>query len=248
MTAIIHNYRDYLQHRYGTVLHRVPIDAGFSCPHRKRDGSGGCTFCPGDGARAVQLGTSTVLSEQIEKGVRFAKRRYGATDFMAYLQAFTTTFRSKDELYALVGEIAARENFRAIAFGTRPDALPPQAVRWLSELQQESPFDIWVELGIQSSHDRTLKKINRGHNWQQSREALLRLAAAEISTVAHLVIGLKSPPLPILLSVCRKKKEMTFLLPSNGFAPCLLPQSNFITCISSEIPSSPASGSNSHFH
>ncbi len=194
MTAIIHHYRDYLQHRYGTVLHRVPIDAGFSCPHRKKDGSGGCTFCPGDGARAVQLGTSTVLSEQIEKGVRFAKRRYGATDFMAYLQAFTTTFRSKDELYALVGEITARENFRAIAFGTRPDTLPPQAIRWLAELQQ------------------------------------------------------KSPPLPILLSVCRKKKEMTFLLPSNGFAPCLLPQSNFITCISSEIPSSPASGSNSHFH
>ncbi len=190
MTSVIHHYRDYLHNRYGTVLHRVPLDAGFSCPHRRKDGSGGCTFCPGDGARAVQLGESNSLTEQIEKGVRFAKRRYGATDFMAYLQAFTATFRSREELYTLVRSITARQKFRAIAFGTRPDALPQQVIRWLAELQAESLFDVWVELGVQSSHDITLAKINRGHNWRQSKEALLQLAEAKISTVAHLVLGL----------------------------------------------------------
>ncbi len=190
MTPLIYQYSDYLRDRYGTVLHTVPIDAGFTCPHRKKDGSGGCTFCPGDGARAVQLGESREIAEQIKKGVRFARRRYGATDFMAYLQAFTATFAAKEELFQLTEEICATQNFRAIAFGTRPDTLPPQVVGWLADLQRENPFDIWVELGVQSSHDRTLQKINRGHNWQKSREAIIRLAKAKIAVVAHIIIGL----------------------------------------------------------
>ncbi len=190
MTPLIYQYRDYLKNRYGTVLHRVPIDAGFSCPHRKKDGSGGCTFCPGDGARAVQLGKSVELSEQIQKGVRFAKRRYKATEFMAYFQAFTTTFQSQEELISLTEKITAEANFRAIAFGTRPDALPQKVINWLAELQQQNPFDVWVELGVQSSHNQTLQQINRGHSWQQSVDAILRLAEADISIAAHLVIGL----------------------------------------------------------
>ncbi len=204
MTPLIFQYSDYLRHRYHTTLHTVPLDAGFSCPHRNRDRSGGCTFCPGDGARAVQLGKSKTLGEQIEKGVRFARRRYGATDFIAYLQAFTATFASKKELYQLTAAITAKENFHAIAFGTRPDTLPPQVVRWLAELQRDNPFDIWVELGVQSSHNRTLQRINRGHDWQKSREAIIRLAEAGISTVVHLIIGLPGEDTKDCITTVRK--------------------------------------------
>lgn len=185
-----YQYRDYLQRRYGEVLYRVPLDAGFTCPHRRRDGSGGCTFCPPDGARAVQLGDAVSLEEQIERGVRFARRRYHATAFMAYLQAFTTTFRSREELRALVTRITAARQFRAIAFGVRPDCLPPQVIEWLAELQQEGEFDISAELGVQTASDDTLRRVHRGHDWNCSRDAIERLAAAGISVTAHLIIGL----------------------------------------------------------
>lgn len=188
--SYIYQYRDYLQKRYGVVLHRVPLDAGFSCPHRLRDGSGGCIFCPSDGARAVQLGNAKSLAEQINKGVLFAKRRYNATAFMAYLQAFTATFRSKKELIQLVETITAEQNFHAIAFGTRPDCLPPHVIGWLAELQQKSSFDIWIELGVQTSHNTTLELINRGHTWQKSKDAVIQLAEAGLPIAAHLIIDL----------------------------------------------------------
>lgn len=189
-SELFYSYRKYLQERYGSVLHRVPLDAGFSCPHRTRGGGGGCTFCPDDGARAVQLGTATGIEEQIDKGIRFARRRYDATAFMAYLQAFTSTFRSRQELHTLTDAITANHHFHALAFGTRPDCLPTEVIGWLAALQRERPFDIWVELGIQTSHDKTLRRINRGHDWQRSKEAVIQLAEAGISVAAHLIIGL----------------------------------------------------------
>ena len=187
---LFYSYQEYLKNRYGDVLYRVPLDAGFSCPHRKKDKSGGCTFCPEDGARAVQLGSASSLSEQIKKGVNFAKRRYHAAAFMAYLQAFTATFSSREELRRLVFRITSEQKFAAIAFGTRPDCLPEKVVKWLAELQEAEALDIWVELGVQTANDSTLQIINRGHSWQKSEDAIKRLAEYGISTTAHLIIGL----------------------------------------------------------
>jgi radical SAM protein (TIGR01212 family) len=184
----IYEYRTYLKKYYGEVLHRVPLDVGFTCPHRRQDGSGGCTFCPEDGARAVQLGEITRLGEQISAGVSFARRRYGAKAFMAYLQAFTSTFGSTTHLRRLVSEILSGHDFRAISFGTRPDCLSPTSVSFLQELQQE--IDVWVELGVQTMQDRTLRRINRGHDSKTSRNAILRLGQAGIKTAVHLIIGL----------------------------------------------------------
>lgn len=184
----IFEYRDYLQERYGEVLHRVPIDAGGSCPNRNKDGSGGCAFCPEDGARAIQLGNIKEIDKQIEAGVRFAKRRYGATAFMAYMQTFTSTFAQKDLIEKQVELILGTHNFRAIAFGTRPDCLQPDVLDYLSELQKR--VDVWIELGVQTSHNHTLRAINRGHDWKCSEKAIGELASRGISCAVHLILGL----------------------------------------------------------
>ena len=84
-------YKTYMIETYGAPLYRVPLDLGLTCPHRRPDGSGGCTFCPEDGSRARHLTPEQSLAEQVSTGVELARRRYGARHFMAYIQAFTGT-------------------------------------------------------------------------------------------------------------------------------------------------------------
>ena len=184
----IYEYRDYLQKRYGEILYRVPIDTGGNCPHRNFDGTGGCTFCPEDGARAVQLGQAEDIREQIYKGVRFAQRRYKASAFMAYLQTYTSTFSSVATIQQQVDIILETEGVKAIAFGTRPDCVAPGIIEYLTELNKR--IDVWIELGVQTCHDHTLQRINRGHDWQSSQEAIVKINKAGLSTAVHLILGL----------------------------------------------------------
>ncbi len=184
----IFEYRDYLRKRYGEVLYRIPVDTGASCPNRGADGSGGCTFCGEDGSRAAQLGEAKDLGRQLELGVRFAERRYKANAFMAYLQAFTCTFQQVELLDAQVRQILGQKGIRAITFGTRPDCLTPKVLDYLQTLQQR--VDVWVELGVQSIHDTTLARINRGHDWQCSKRAIQELERRGLSCAVHLILGL----------------------------------------------------------
>ncbi|MFT5730981.1 MAG: radical SAM protein (TIGR01212 family) [Desulforhopalus sp.] len=184
----IYEYRDYLQQRYGEILYRVPIDTGGNCPHRNIDGTGGCTFCPEDGARAIQLGQVKDIREQIYTGVRFAQRRYKASAFMAYLQTYTSTFSSITTIQQQVDIILETEGVKAIAFGTRPDCLAPTIIEYLTELNKR--IDVWIELGVQTCQDHTLQRINRGHDWQSSQEAIVKINKAGLSTAVHLILGL----------------------------------------------------------
>lgn len=184
----IYEYRDYLRQRYGETLHRLPIDTGGNCPHRDTGGHGGCIFCPEDGARAVQLGKTEGIRQQITAGVTFAQRRYKASAFMAYLQTYTSTFASLETIQQQVDIILETKGIKAIAFGTRPDCLAPHIIDYLKGLNKH--IDIWIELGVQTCHDQTLLRINRGHDWQSSKEAIIKIKKAGLSTAVHLILGL----------------------------------------------------------
>ena len=187
-TIDIYEYRDYLKKRYGEILYRVPVDTRGTCPHRDKSGPGGCTFCPEDGARAVQLGAAKEIREQLYTGVRFATRRYKASAFMAYLQTYTSTLSSIETIGRQVDIILEITGIRAIAFGTRPDCLPPHVLDYLKELNKR--VDVWLELGVQTCHDHTLARINRGHDWQCSKDAIGKINKAGLSTAVHLILGL----------------------------------------------------------
>lgn len=179
-------YKEYMKARYGEPLFRVPIDFNFGCPHRDADGSGGCTFCNERGSRAVQtLGQDTV-EEQTKEAIRFARERYGAKKFMAYIQAFSAYFGPEHQ--AMYRKLLDTLDFTAVSIGTRPDCLTPQAYEYLAALNRE--IETWVELGVQTVHERTLKRINRGHGWAICEKAINRLHDQGTKVIVHVILGL----------------------------------------------------------
>ena len=132
---------------HGVPLHRVPIDFNFGCPNREADGSGGCTFCNVRGSAAVQTRGAATVEEQMQAAIAFARRRYGAKKFMAYIQAFSATFgEAQQPLYL---KLLDAFDFSAVSIGTRPDCITPQALDFLTELNEH--IEVWVELGYKPS-------------------------------------------------------------------------------------------------
>ena len=179
-------YKDYMKERYGESLFRVPIDFNLGCPNREADGSGGCTFCNVRGSAAVQTMGAGTVEEQMREAIRFARDRYGAKKYMAYIQAFSATFgESQQPMYL---DLLDSFDFTAVSIGTRPDCLTPQAYDFLVELNKH--IEVWVELGVQTVHDRTLERINRGHDWASSEQAIHKLHELGIKVAVHAILGL----------------------------------------------------------
>ena len=182
-------FKDYLTRKYGHPLYRIPIDPGFSCPHRNSAGKGGCAFCAESGARASHLRTEMSLAKQVQQGIEFVTARYhAAPPYIAYFQAFTGTNASVDILRKTYREVLAMADFKVLIIATRPDCLPDDCLELLEELNRE--YEVWIELGVQSAHDETLKKINRGHDFACVEEAVRKLNDRHISCAAHLILGL----------------------------------------------------------
>jgi radical SAM protein (TIGR01212 family) len=179
-------YKDYLCERYGEPLFRVPIDFNLGCPNRASDGSGGCTFCNVRGSAAVQTIGKETVQEQMAEAIRFARDRYRAKKYMAYIQAFSATFGEKQQPLYL--DLLDAFDFTAVSIGTRPDCLTPQAYDFLVELNKH--IEVWVELGVQTVHDRTLERINRGHDWAPSETAIKKLHERGIQVAVHVILGL----------------------------------------------------------
>lgn len=181
-------YKTYMIDTYGAPLYRVPIDLGLTCPHRAPDGSGGCTFCSDEGSRARHLTPGDSIEQQVRTGVELAKRRYSAEHFMAYIQAFTGTLAPVSEQRDVYRRLLEIFPFDSLSIGTRPDCLPEAVLDLLKELRHR--IDLWVELGIQTVHDETLRRINRGHGWDAGRRAILDLHQRNIKVAAHVILGL----------------------------------------------------------
>lgn len=182
------SHKNFMLALYGEALFSIPVNLEFGCPNRERDGSGGCSFCPEHGARAAQIADATNVEEQIHKALSFAKRRYKASSFALYIQAYTATFASLVRQKEAYEKLLALYPFRALHVGTRPDCLSEATLDYLSELNQT--LDVVVELGVQSLHTPSLKHINRGHDAACSLDAIKRLHVKGLKVYAHLIIGL----------------------------------------------------------
>ena len=169
-------FRDYLTEHYGKALQRIPFDLGLSCPHRKPDGSGGCAFCAENGSAARHLSPDMSIAKQAERGIRYVKERYGAeAPYLAYFQSFTNTYADIETLKRLYEEALSTADYKIVIIATRPDCLSEECVEYLASLKNR--YEVWVELGVQSANDATLKKINRGHGFAAGKDAVRRLDA-----------------------------------------------------------------------
>ena len=207
MEAPFRSYSSYLKERYGRRVYRVSVDAGFTCPNRGSDRTGGCTYCDDSGSRAPYLDRGHFRNEegirhQVETAIAFLKRRYGAGMYLLYFQAFTNTYAPVGRLKLLYDFTLGLAPFRELIVSTRPDCVGADVARLL-RTYADCGIDVWVELGLQSAHDATLRRIRRGHTVSQFSQACTLLKQEGLNVAAHLIFGLPGESLRHILRTTR---------------------------------------------
>jgi len=205
MTHTVQRYRSlasWLKEKFNEPVRKITLDADMSCPNR--DGllsREGCIYCNARGSGTGAYSSGMSISEQVERGISVLSRRYKCKKFIAYFQAFTNTYGTPDRLKSLYLEALRRPEVVGLAVGTRPDCVPEPVLDLLADLGRERL--VWVEYGLQSIHDRTLKLLNRGHGSGVFLDAVARSRKRQITVVAHLMIGLPGESIPDMEETAR---------------------------------------------
>lgn len=182
-------YGEWLKEQLGCKVQKISLNAGFNCPNRDgRVGRGGCTYCNNQTFNPEYCATTKSVTEQLEEGKRFFACKYPNMKYLAYFQAYTNTYADVEHCIALYEEALRVPDVVGLVIATRPDCMPEALLTYLSELNHRT-FLI-VEYGVESANDETLVRINRGHTWQQSVEAIRRTADLGIRVGAHVILGL----------------------------------------------------------
>ena len=177
---------EHLRNLFGERVQRIPIDAGLTCPNRE-NGSG-CVFCDDAGSASSWLYKGMSIKEQFEKGAGIARRRYKAKKYIAYFQAYTSTAASIQTLEEMYEEVLGYEGVVGLAISTRPDYVGKDVLDLLQSLSKKTR--LWVELGAQSMHDKSLAWMKRGHNSATFKDAVSRMVQRDIEVVGHIIFGL----------------------------------------------------------
>lgn len=179
----------YLKNRFGAKVYKITIDAGFSCPNR--DGtisSGGCIFCDDTGSFSQAHSNLLSIENQVEEGVKNLSARFKAEKFMSYFQAYTNTYRPVNELERIYRASLNHSDVVGISIGTRPDCVDDDKLNLISDISKD--YYTWIEYGLQSSHDKTLLKINRGHDYNCFLRAYEKTKNKGINVCVHVIFGL----------------------------------------------------------
>lgn len=185
-------YRDFgnfLKELFPFKVQKISINAGFTCPNRDgTKGFGGCTYCNNQTFSPEYCHTEKSVTEQLEEGVRFFSKKYPDMKYLAYFQAYTNTYDELEKLIAKYEEALSYPDVAGLIVGTRPDCMPDDLLDYFAKLA-EKKF-VLIEYGLESTLDRTLEHINRGHTHAESEDAIRRTAERGIYTGAHLILGL----------------------------------------------------------
>ena len=186
---IYNDYGAWMRRQFPFRVQKISIDAGFSCPNR--DGSishGGCTFCDNRTFNPAYCQPTKSITEQIGEGKEFFRHKYPDMKYLAYFQAFSNTYAPLDTLRRRYEEALSAEDVVGIVIGTRPDCISPEVLNYLESLNRQT--FIIVEYGIESVSDDSLRRVNRGHNFECSRRAVIETHNRGILTGAHIILGL----------------------------------------------------------
>lgn len=184
------SYSDYFKKIYGSRVQKLSIDAGFTCPNRDGTrGTGGCTYCNNDAFNPSYCMPSKSVTQQIEEGIEFHRRRYRHSDkYLAYFQAYSNTYSSLARMKELYSEALSYPDIVGLVIGTRPDCIDDEKLEYLSVLSRG--YYLALEYGVESCYDKTLKRINRGHSFAEALAAIQKSASLGIRTGAHFILGL----------------------------------------------------------
>ncbi|AML56789.1 TIGR01212 family radical SAM protein [Serratia rubidaea] len=175
-----------LQRRYGEKIHKLTLHGGFSCPNRDGTlGRGGCTFCNVASFADEQMQRQSI-AEQLAAQAQKTQR---ARRYLAYFQAYTSTYAEVERLQALYGQALAQSAMVGLCVGTRPDCVPAAALDLLAGYR-DAGYEVWLELGLQSARDKTLKRINRGHDFCCYQQTARLARQRGLKVCCHLIVGL----------------------------------------------------------
>lgn len=181
---------DYeMKARYGHKVYKIALDGGFTCPTRDGSlGTRGCLFCSGGGSGEFAQPPASDIIQQIEDGKRLLAGKKTGDRYIAYFQAFTSTYAPADRLRALFTQAISHPEVEILSIATRPDCLPEPVLDLLEELSKIKP--VWVELGFQTADEKTARLIRRGFSNEVFSAAVSALNGRGIETIAHLILGL----------------------------------------------------------
>lgn len=188
-TPYYYDYGTWIRHRFPFRVQKISIDAGFTCPNRDgRLSTGGCIYCDNRTFNPAYCQRKDSITQQLEAGKQFFARKYPEMKYLAYFQAYTNTYASISHLRELYEEALSVKDIVGIVIGTRPDCISDELLDYLEDLNRRT-FLI-VEYGVESANEDTLRRINRGHSFAQSRFAIEKTHQRGILTGAHIILGL----------------------------------------------------------
>jgi len=201
-------YADYFKKQFGSRVQKLSIDAGFTCPNRDGlAGTGGCTYCVNDAFNPSYCHPSKSVSQQLEEGIEFHRNRYRRSEkYLAYFQAFSNTYAPLSRLEKLYMEALNTEGVIGMVIGTRPDCIDDEKLTFFRELSKQ--YYIILEYGIESCYDRTLTRINRGHTFKQTIDALEKTSSFGLRTGAHMMFGLPGESIKEMLAEAEILSEL----------------------------------------
>ena len=184
-----YSLNSYFRKTFGQRVHKISLDAGLSCPNR--DGTlsyDGCIYCnaQGSGTNAHQKGLS--IREQLERSKVYVRKRFKTDKYIAYFQSYSNTYASVHHLRKLYDEALSVDGVVGLSIGTRPDCIDTAVLELLAGYA--SRHHIWLEYGLQSANDQTLRYINRGHDWRCFEQAVMASKDRGINLCAHVILGL----------------------------------------------------------
>ena len=184
-----YSLNEYLQKTFGEKVYKISLDGGMTCPNRDGTlGSRGCIFCSEGGSGEFAAQRALSVSEQIAQAKRRISQKSGCKKFIAYFQPFTNTYAPVSYLRKIFEEALAPEEIAALSIATRPDCLSDDVLDLLDELNMKKP--VWVELGLQTIHEKSARYIRRGYDLNVYDEAVNRLHKIRVNVITHIILGL----------------------------------------------------------
>ncbi len=183
------NYNQELKNLFENRVQKISINAGFTCPNRDGSkGRGGCTYCNNQTFNPEYCEPTKTITQQIDEGINFFRKKYEDQSYLAYFQAYTNTYDKLENLKRIYDEALNHPQVKGLVIGTRPDCVNDELLDYFAQLSQQCY--LMVEYGIESTDDKTLEFINRGHDYACAVKAIRDTANRGIKTGAHMILGL----------------------------------------------------------
>lgn len=180
-------FSEYLKEKFGVKVYKITLDAGFSCPNRQ-NGKHGCIYCDDGGSFSQSHSANMSIKEQLDFGAQYLADRFKAVKYMSYFQSFSNTYKPVEELKTIYDASLKHPDIVGISIGTRPDCVDEEKLDLIAGYKDK--YETWIEYGLQSMHNKTLERINRGHDLECFLKSYEMTKERGINTCVHVIFGL----------------------------------------------------------